>query len=86
MLLSLGDKIHSALSKSHSLWLNVNIKEIVDISARRYHRSGKKKKTMLSGEVVNKTLGRYVLPRFSKVGSPKLTFRLENEVFGTNFY
>ena len=31
-------------------------------------------------EVVDKNLGRYVPPRFSKIGSPEWIFRLENGV------
>ena len=36
-------------------------------------------------EVVNKNLGRYVLPMLSKVGAPELNFWLQAVVSGTNF-
>ena len=36
-------------------------------------------------EVADKNLGRYVPPRFSKIGSLKLIFGLKTGVSGTNF-
>ena len=40
---------------------------------------------MNTGEVVDKKLGRYVPLRFSKVGSPELTFGLKNWDHWNNF-
>ena len=40
---------------------------------------------MGGGALVNKTLGRYVPPTFSKIGSPELIFGLETFVLGTKF-